>query len=506
MKPNIADSKRLDILGNADSSSTDCSAAAELLTASLRKWGRKLGYCSVFAAAIPALATQVSEAQSEEVKRPQANVNKRSARFFESLKPSCSNPALLKRQSEFRLPHQKSSFAMLTALAGNDNCPGRAIPGGSYTAALPYTDTGDTTGANNTIGRVYSYYYYQDDTEGPDHVYSFTLTGRGPNPQIRVSTTSSSYKPLVYVLYGGYFGACPLGTGNSVFEPLAMSESSTGTATIAGDQINHFPLGIPLHLFIDSKLNDASGAGPYTLQMQDVTISSVECANQIDCNVFFVHQQYIDFLNREPDPAGFAAWLTLLNNCPPGDTSCDRIHVSRAFFQSPEFQGRGYFLYRFYNVAFGRKPDFDEFAHDLGYVSGFRTDTQLEAGKISFMSDFMARPAFRSKYNAINNAQFVDTLLAEAGVTHPSREFWINSLNNGSRARYEVLRELVESTQVHDKYYNQAFVVMQYFGYLRRQPDALYVNWIAHLDATGDSRSMIDGFVNSLEYRARFTP
>ena len=100
-----------------------------------------------------------------------------------------------------------------------------------------------------------------------------------------------------------------------------MSESSTGTATIAGDQMSVFPLGIPLHLFIDSKLNDSSGAGPYTLQMQDVTISSVECANYIDCPVFFVHQQYSDFLNREPDPAGFAAWVALLNNCPPGDTS-----------------------------------------------------------------------------------------------------------------------------------------------------------------------------------------
>jgi hypothetical protein len=47
---------------------------------------------------------------------------------------------------------------------------------------------------------------------------------------------------------------------------------------------------------------------------------------------------------------------------------------------------------------------------------------------------------------------------------------------------------------------------MQYFGYLRRQPDALYLNWIAHLDATGDYRSMIHGFMNSIEYRARFGP
>jgi len=502
MKPKPANSQPLDILGNVERSSVQ-----EVFAETISKWRQRLAYCSIFAVIPTVLASQGSMASSDDQQKPKPVLAGEGLRSGKRPNLISSTRTLLKRQSEFLLPHQKGSFAMLAAVAGLDDCPGRAIPGGNYTAATPYVDSGDTTGANNTIAHLYSYYYYsQDDTEGPDHVYSFTLAGRGPNPQIRVSTTSGSYKPLIYLLYGGSFGACPAGTGNTVYGPLAMSESSMGTATLSADQMNFLPLGVPLHLFIDSKFNDATGAGPYTLQMQDVTISPVECANNIDCPVFFVRQQYIDFLGREPDPPGFAAWLALLNNCPPGDTSCDRIHVSRAFFQSPEFQERGYFLYRFYNVAFGRKPDFDEFEHDLGYVSGFRTDADLEMGKINFLRDFMARPAFRSKYNEINNTQFVDTLLAEAGVTHPSRDFWITALNNGSRARYEVMRELAESTQVYNKYYNQAFVVMQYFGYLRRQPDALYVNWIAHLDATGDSRSMISGFINSLEYRARFGP
>ena len=69
-----------------------------------------------------------------------------------------------------------------------------------------------------------------------------------------------------------------------------------------------------------------------------------------------------------------------------------------------------------------------------------------------------------------------------------------------------MLREIAESTQVYDKYYNQAFVVMQYFGYLRRDPDASYLDWIQVLDSTHDSRGMINGFMNSLEYRARFGP
>lgn len=47
---------------------------------------------------------------------------------------------------------------------------------------------------------------------------------------------------------------------------------------------------------------------------------------------------------------------------------------------------------------------------------------------------------------------------------------------------------------------------MQYFGYLRRQPDAFYLDWIEVLDSTGDFRGMVSGFVNSAEYRLRFGP
>jgi Tol biopolymer transport system component len=226
--------------------------------------------------------------------------------------------------------------------------------------------------------------------------------------------------------------------------------------------------------------------------------------NPIDDPQFFVRQHYLDFLAREPDPAGFAGWQTLLTNCPVGDTTCDRIHVSSSFFRSPEFQGRGYFVYRFYPISFGRKPDFAEFMPDLAKVSGFLTDAELEAAKVAFITEFMNRPEFVSKFTGLSNSEYVDTLLLTADIIHPNRDSWIAALNDGTRTRAQVLREISESTEVYDKYYNQAFVVMQYFGYLRRQPDALYLNWISHLDATGDYRSMINGFVNSIEYRERF--
>ena len=232
--------------------------------------------------------------------------------------------------------------------------------------------------------------------------------------------------------------------------------------------------------------------------------SSESCPNRIDCADFFVRQHYLDFLGREPDPPGHSGWQAILNNCSVADTTCDRIHVSSAFFRSPEFQARGYFLYRFYPVAFGRKPDYDEFRADLAKVSGFLTDAELEAAKQAFIAEFMNRPAFLSKFSGLSNTEYVETLLLTADISHSNRDTLIAALTNGSRTRAQVLREIAESPEVYNKYYNQAFVVMQYFGYLRRQPDALYLSWIAHLDATGDYRTMIHGFVNSVEYRARF--
>jgi CSLREA domain-containing protein len=228
-------------------------------------------------------------------------------------------------------------------------------------------------------------------------------------------------------------------------------------------------------------------------------------ANAIDTTEFFVRQQYLDFLGREPDPPGFNGWVNTIRDCAPGDTSCDRIHVSEAFFRSAEFQERGYFVYRFYASAFGRKPDYGEFTPDLRRVSGFLTNDQLEAAKTAFVNDFMARSAFAAQYNSLSNSAYVDALINTAAVNLSNRPALLDGLNSGTLTRAQVLRQITESGEVYQKYYNQAFVVMEYFGYLRRDPDALYTNWIQVLDANAaDSRHMVNGFVNSTEYRNRF--
>ncbi|HVG33668.1 MAG TPA: DUF4394 domain-containing protein [Pyrinomonadaceae bacterium] len=226
--------------------------------------------------------------------------------------------------------------------------------------------------------------------------------------------------------------------------------------------------------------------------------------NPIDTTPFFVRQHYVDFLNREPEPQGFADWQAILNNCPQGNTQCDRVQVSSDFYRSPEFGDRGYFVYRFFEAALGRKPDYIEFMADLRRVTGFLTPEQLESNKLNFIASFMDRPEFRTKYDGLNNTQYVNTIESTAGVTLTNKSALIASLNNGTRTRAEVLRQIVETQEVFNKFFNRGFVVMEYFGYLRRDPDALFNDWITQLNATGDYRHLVNGFVNSIEYRQRF--
>ncbi|HKC63819.1 MAG TPA: DUF4214 domain-containing protein, partial [Pyrinomonadaceae bacterium] len=221
---------------------------------------------------------------------------------------------------------------------------------------------------------------------------------------------------------------------------------------------------------------------------------------------FFVRQQYIDFLGREPDDAGLAGWQSILNNCPASGKDangnfCDRIEVSAGFFRSPEFQDRGYFVFRFYPVALGRNPNYSEFMPDLAKVSGFLTDAQLEANKVAFVQDFISRSEFQQKYGSLSDAAFHDAIVQTAGID-PGISFPQTGMT-----RAQFLRAFVEHAAIYQKFYNQSFVVMQYFGYLRRDPDILYLQWIDTMNKNGgDYRAMINGFMNSSEYFLRFGP
>ncbi len=227
---------------------------------------------------------------------------------------------------------------------------------------------------------------------------------------------------------------------------------------------------------------------------------------------FFVQQQYIDFLGRMPDSIGFANWNNTLSNCPNrglgefDNPHCDRVHVSAGFYLSVEFQGRGYFAYRFYDAALGRRPLYTEFIPDMQKVGGAQSPEQEAVSKNQYMNEFVQKPEFKAIYDGLSNQGYVDKLEQTAGVTLSNKADLVNALNAGTQTRAQVLRTFVESKPVFDKFFNRGFVTMQYFGYLRRNPDPIgFTNWVNTLDADPSNfRHMIFGFIYSTEYLNRF--
>ncbi|HKQ99611.1 MAG TPA: Calx-beta domain-containing protein, partial [Pyrinomonadaceae bacterium] len=222
-------------------------------------------------------------------------------------------------------------------------------------------------------------------------------------------------------------------------------------------------------------------------------------ANPIDSNEFFIRQLYIDFLGRLPDQAGLAAWLNILNNCPAGNTSCDRIAVALGFAQSDEFATRGYFIYRTYRASLGRIPHYTEFVPDMARVSGFLNAQELEAAKADVINNFMAQPEFTGRYGGTDDATYVNLLEQTAQVTLPNKQQLIDDLANHTKTRAEVLRIVIDTGEVQAKYSSEAFIVMNYFGFLRRDPDAAYQGWIDLFNSTHDYRAVVSGFINSSE-------
>src|SRR5437667_7848483 len=134
------------------------------------------------------------------------------------------------------------------------------------------------------------------------------------------------------------------------------------------------------------------------------------CPNPIDCAEFFVHQQYRDFLNREPDAEGLAFWTNEIMSC-GGHPQCievKRINVSAAYFLSIEFQQTGYLVYRIYKASYGNLPDapvpikLNEFLPDTQKIgqgvivnqSGW--EQTLENNMQNFTAEFVQRARFTS--------------------------------------------------------------------------------------------------------------
>lgn len=252
---------------------------------------------------------------------------------------------------------------------------------------------------------------------------------------------------------------------------------------------------------------------------------------------FFIQQQYIDFLRRFPEPEGMGFYLNILNGCHPSDTECikfTRGALSANFFRSPEFQRKGSYVMYLYMISLGQRPatvaelsdpakvdrpHYAEFMADLGTISTPNDDPVLTNQKKDQLAvAWLQRTEINNIYGGLSNAAFVQKLVDTAGVTLPNQAALVNDLNTGAKTRAQVLRAVAESPQVDEKFYKQAFVTMEYFGYLRRDPEVCvgspnpsqcgYIFHNERFKLTADKdfleNTIVRGFIESPEYINRF--
>lgn len=245
-------------------------------------------------------------------------------------------------------------------------------------------------------------------------------------------------------------------------------------------------------------------------------VFNADSANPLDTPEYFVRQQYVDVLGREPDEGGFNYWSDQILAC-GGVAACvntKRRDVAAAFFIEQEFQQTGSFIYNLYQGGLSRRPTFSEYSTDKPQVVG---GPNLETQKQAFAQNFVQRAEFVTRYQASTTADtFVDALIAnvlQATGQNLSgqRAALIARYNSGTsqaQSRSFVLRDLTESTAVRNATFNAAFVLTEYFGYLRRNPDQSgYDFWLNVLN-NGDPNNyqgMVCSFITSTEYQRRFS-
>ena len=327
-------------------------------------------------------------------------------------------------------------------------------------------------------------------------------------------------------------------------------EATSGTLQFApGDTFKSFTILINDDSFVEgtetAKLILSNPTGDSAIGAQSTSTLEIDdndatapTTNPIDGAQFFVTQHYHDFLNREPDSSGLQFWTQGITSC-GSDANCTavkRVNTSAAFFLSIEFQNTGYYVYRVYKAAFGdiNPPAvpvpvrFDKFIRDTqtveqGVIVGQGNwQQQLAANKSAFALAFVQRADFLARYpNTTSASAFVNALDANAGgvLTNDEKAALVSELapNPSDFAlRADVLQKVAENSVLQQREFNRAFVLMEYFGYLRRNPDDApdsnfsgYNFWLGKLNQFGGDfvkAEMVRAFIESAEYRQRFGP
>ena len=293
------------------------------------------------------------------------------------------------------------------------------------------------------------------------------------------------------------------------------------------------------------------GSISFTITDNDATNAAT---NPLNDARYFVRQHYADFLNRAPDDAGLAFWTGGITSCASRPTAQEqancfeakKLDVSAAFFLSIEFRQTGHLVFSFYKATLpdsaGRPrgfPRFDEFLRDAQEVGRDVVvgvgdwNARLVANKLAFARAWVKRADFAALYPAsLTGDQYLDAIYANAGLTPNAAERSAALAafgSGGEEGRARALLSVIESTSLLNRYFNTSFVLMQYFGYLRRNPNAPPDNnfigldfWLTKLDGFSQPgedvtdeavairrirrAEMLRAFLLSSEYVKRFGP
>jgi len=339
--------------------------------------------------------------------------------------------------------------------------------------------------------------------------------------------------------------------------------AAVGTLNFApGETSKTFTALIIDNAFVDGArtvnltLSNPSGValGPQSTAVLTINNNdSVVGANPLDTARSFVQFDYFDFFGRYPDQAGWDFWTNQITQCGSnaGCVEVARINVSASFFLSIEFQQTGYLVERMYKVAYGDATQtstlggtahnitapiirFNEFLVDVKQISNGVIvlqpgwETLLENNKIAFCQDFVQRSRFTAAGaypTTMTPAAFVNKLNQNAGNVLSASElttaislFGGAADSSNTTARAQAVRQVAEDADLFSAEYNRAFVLAEYFGYLRRNPNDApestldytgYDFWLTKLNQFNGNyinAEMVKAFLSSIEYRQRFGP
>jgi hypothetical protein len=376
--------------------------------------------------------------------------------------------------------------------------------------------------------------------------FVITRTGDTDSPaSVNFSTGGLAGTQNCNVVNGAASSRCDYETSLSTVQFGAGETSKTVSVFIIDDSYLEGPETFTVNL---APVAGAVLGSPAQASVTIIDNEIANSANPIDAADFFVRLHYLDFLNRQPDSSGANFWTNQITSCGT-DQQCialKRVNVSAAFYLSIEFQETGYLVERVYKVSYGSATGistlggshqlavpmirFDEFLPDTqkigqGVVVGQAGWEQvLENNKQAFFAEFVQRGRFATTLHAtMTPAQFVDALFTNAAVTPtaPERQAAINEFGGAGTsadlaARGRALRRVAENGTLSQLESNRAFVLMQFFGYLRRNPndpqDSDYTGfdfWLTKLNQFNGNfvnADMVKAFITSGEYRQRFGP